>query len=201
MPENQTTADDSQSGKSQAGASGDSDFEKLINSFDEPVKAEPNRADPSVRDALKVLKPVLDFAVHEKETREAQEVEKSIGEIVEFMTEPEETKELPKRFVRGFLAEYSREHPEVQEKYLSRKKDPDAWKSTLEKARKELLDDSKALPRDRVASDVRAAKAAVQGTTQKAVDTDDGPTPVEMANMPDHEWEAYKAGLVSKARK
>ena len=201
MAENQTTVDDSRSGGTQTGASGDSDFEKLINSFDEPVKAEQNRADPSIRDVLKAIKPVVEFANNEKVTRETEAIDKSINEIVDFMTEPDETKDLPKRFVRGFLAEYSRENPDIQKSYQERTSNPTAWKAVLEQARMELLNDAKALPRDKVASDVKAAKAAVQGTTQKAVESNDGPSSVEMANMSDHEWEKFKAGLRSKARK
>jgi len=199
MTENQTAADGSQSGDTQAGASGDSDFERLISSFDEPVKTEPNRSEPSIKDVLKAIKPVVDFANGERTTRETAAVEKSIGEIVDYMTEPDETKELPKRFVRGFLAEYSREHPDIQKSYQERSTNPTAWKAVLEQARTELLNDAKSLPRDKVASDVRAAKAAVQGTTQKAAKTDDGPSVMEMANMSNHDWEQYKASLEAGA--
>ena len=140
------------------------DLDSLLNEWNQSSTAEPNTRDV-VQAIRKEVKPVIDFARTEASRKANEEIEKDLNSAVAFMKEPEEYKDFPEFWVKGYLEAYSAENPSFTEAFEERGKNPEQWSAALSKARDSFAERAGQLPGSKVRSDVEAAKAAVTGTS------------------------------------
>lgn len=167
-----------------------SDFDRLLAEFSTSQAEPAPAASPPVSPTD--LVPVIEFAKAELTARAKAAVDNDIKAAVDFLTEPEELKGLPSRFVRGYAEAYAIENPDFGRAFNERQSNPTRFKAHLAKAREALLDDFKKLPGNMVRTDIEAAKAAVSGQSNQPAADGDMPSPEEMFNMPEHEFRAFK---------
>ena len=110
--------------------------------------------------------------------------------IVDFFSEADELKDLPEKMKRGFLEAHAQETMEFKTAFENRAKDPKAWETAREAARDSFTEMVSELPGSKVRTDVEAALAAVDVTTDKPA-SDEGPSPVKKMKMSDYEWRQY----------
>lgn len=175
-------------------------LETLLKEYEKEPKPDGHKKPaPDLTALLKEFTPVIEFAKGEKQRRAMEETLAEVDKALLYLLEADETKGASKRLIRGFLNDYWNENPEFQEIYNNRKKNPDLWTQSLDKARKALIDDLRTLPQSKIRTDIEAAKATVAGL-KSAKDKDEGPqlpSNSEMMAMSDQEFRKLKAKLVA----
>lgn len=173
--------------RTEAGTAG-ADLDGLLKEFENPNPGnQPRAAEAS---AFKALQPVIEFAQTEMNTRAKAALDGDIQKAVAFVKEDEAAKDIPPRWTRGFLEGYAAENQTFAQAFQNRQQDPATWQKQLGEARNEFLKEIKSLPGNTVKSDVEAARAAVSGRSEPVGDKTT-PSPVELAKMPQHEFDAY----------
>lgn len=168
-------------------APAESEFDKLIKEFDN------SPANKATANLLKSLQPVIQVATDELASKETARINSDLNAAVAVLKDDEAAKAVPDRLAKGFLRDYSVDHPEVALAWENRAKDPSAWKSKLAEARKAFVEEIKALPANTVRTEVEAAAAAVRNVSTAETQAD-SKTPADMMNMSDREWRKY-AGI------
>ena len=150
----------------------DKTLDQLLADWSESSSANPDSAGTVVGRVLKKVEPVIDFARNAAAKEENEQVEKDLKAALDFMTEPEEFKDFPEFWMKGYLEAHSAEDPSFADAFNKRGDNPDAWKAALSKAREKLSERASELPGSKVRSDVEAAKAAVSGTSTEPAKPD-----------------------------
>lgn len=204
MPESPSKTETAQAGSSEA-QQGESALDQLLAEWEKQGTTDSTKAvEPpspvSGASALQALKPVVEFAQQEMSQRQADRVTKDIDAAVEFISQPDDLKGLKKSTAIGLLEAYAREDPSFTQAFNKRQAAPQEWKAGLEKARewvKSTVAELRGQQTD-IRSDVEAAKAAVQGQSNRAAE-EPQLDPVEMFNMSDQEFEQIIAKERAKA--
>lgn len=195
MPESPADTNTAQTG-GQAAKPGETALDQLLSQWDQQQGNGTDAAGKapdtvSGTTALQALKPVVEFAQREMSERQTKQVNDDMQAAVEFISEPDDLKGLKGNVAIGMLEAFAREDPSFVKAFEQRQTNPSEWKAGLEKARdwvKDAVTDFKGGGTESVRSDVEAAKAAVQGQTTQAAETE-GPNPVELFNMSDQDFE------------
>lgn len=206
MPESPTNSNSAQTG-AQAAQSGDTALDQLLADWQKQgnsTNADPSQSQSTVSGAtvLESLKPVVEFAQNELTNKSAERIQSDMDAAVTFLNEDDSLKGLKGNMAMGMLEAYAREDPTFAKSFEQRGESPLQWREHLEKARdwvKETITDFSGASQESVRDDLEAAKAAVQGQTNRADNTSEGPSAVEMFNMSDTDFEALKAAERAKA--
>jgi hypothetical protein len=205
--ENQNDADGVQEGVSEASPSEATELESLIKEYEGDTEAADTKViDSKVPDTkpidttsnveigklTKAIKPVVDYVNHEKAQKQQDQFDTDVKDIMEFFSEEEKLKEFPDKLKKGFLEAHAQEDPDFKSAFENRTKNPKAWETAKETARDAFTELVSDLPSSKVRTDVEAAKAAVDGTTEDKPASEEGPSPVKKMAMSDYEWRQYK---------
>lgn len=207
--ENQNDADGAQEDVSEASPPEATELESLIKEYEGDTKiadsdtaggkspdtndTKPPESTPhaDIGKVLRAVQPAVDF-VKKQEAKDAKaEFKADVKEVIDFFSEADELKDLPDKLKRGFLEVHAQETPEFKTAFENKAKDPKAWGKAMESARDAFTELASDLPSSKVRTDLEAAQAAVDGTTDKPV-SEEGLSPVQKANMSDFEWRKYK---------
>ncbi len=207
QPENQNDVDGVQEGVAETSPSEAAELDTLLREYEGDTKTPDTKTtdikttDIKVADTTpsadvakfaKAVKPVVDF-VKKQEAKEAQaEFDTGLKDIMTFFSEEEKLKEFPDELKRGFLETRAQDDPDFKTAFENRAKNPKAWETARETARVALTELVSGLPGSTVRTDVEAAKAAVDGTTDDKPASEEGPSPVKKMAMSDYEWRQYK---------
>jgi len=207
QPENQTDVDGVQEDVTETSPSEATELDSLIREYEGDTKTPDTKTSdiktPDVRTVdptpnveiakfVKAVKPVVDF-VKKQEAKDAQtEFDTDVKDIMDYFSEVDELKVLPDKLRRGFLEAHAQESPDFKTAFENRAKNPKAWETARESARDAFTELVAELPSSKVRTDVEAAQAAVDGTTEDKPASDDGPSTVKKINMSDYEWRQYK---------
>ncbi|MGI9502506.1 MAG: hypothetical protein ACR2RE_05575 [Geminicoccaceae bacterium] len=151
---------------------------------------------------LKKVEPVIDFARTQAAKEENDAVEKDLNEALDFMIEPEEFKDFPKFWVKGYLEAHSAENPAFADAFNKRGENPEGWRAALSEARDKFAERAGQLPGSKVRSDVEAAKAAVSGTTNERADVpekSEQEQAVELMQLSEGDYRRYVEREIAKA--
>lgn len=203
QPENQTDVDGVQEGVAETSTSEATELESLIREYEgdtkTPVttetKPEPEpepRPSADIGKILKAVQPAVDFVKEVKAEKQQERFKADVKEVIDFFSETDELKEFPDKLKRGFLEAHAQDNPEFKTAFENRAKDSKAWDAVRETARDALTELISDLPGSKVRTDVEAAKAAVDGTTEDKPASEEGPSPVKKMAMSDYEWRQYK---------
>ena len=119
-----------------------------------------------------------------------------IKESVSFVKEQDALKEIDDDLAEGFLTARYGKDASFKQACDNRHENPEAWKAALENARSSLAERFPGA--GTVRSDIEAAKASIQGTSQEASqDTSDEDDPMKLFEMSDTE---YRTFLMKKER-
>ena len=175
------------------------ELDSILDEWGKSPSNEPDKVRDAVGTTLKSLKPVIDFARTEQSRREVEVLDKDLNAALDFMAE--ENKDLPKRWMRGFLEGYSLENQDFANAFNDRGQNPSAWKGQLSKAREALPEWLKELPGSTVRSDLEAAKATVSGTsTTEPTEADpDEAQAIDLMEMPEAEYQRHVRKQIAKA--
>lgn len=149
---------------------GTESLDSLLQKWSESSSASPDDAGNVVGRVLKKVEPALDFVATQAAKTQIESLQTDLNAALDFMLEPADYKDFPKRWMRGYLEGYSTENDSFSKAFEARSEHPDAWRSELAKARDAFPEWLKELPGSKVRSDVEAAKAAVSGTSTERVD-------------------------------
>lgn len=149
---------------------GTESLDSLLAKWTESSSASPDDAGNVVGRVLKKVEPALDFVATQAAKTQIEGLQTDLNAALDFMLEPADYKDFPKRWMRGYLEGYSTENASFSKAFEARGESPDAWRSELAKAREAFPEWLKELPGSKVRSDVEAAKAAVSGTSTEPVD-------------------------------
>ena len=190
VTEKQNGADDAQPGGAEAASSGESELGALLKEYetDRTPEAKPNG---DVARVLQGLKPVVDYAKDRMVKDQNDAVQSDLDNAFKFVTKDEELKGLKSTVVRGFLEAYGIDHPDFATAFQSRGKNPEAWNDALSKGRDWLKEEIAGFSKSSDREDLEAAQAAVSGTTDQVPNAKDGPSPAEMFDMSDVDWQKF----------
>ena len=168
------------------------DLESLINEYEETAgTADTAPANADLAKFAKAVQPAVDFA-NKQEAKEAQaEFDTGVKDMVGFFGEAEGLKGISDKLMRGFIEAHAVGDADFKTAFENRAKNPKAWETAQETARDAIAGMVSDLPGSKVRTDVEAAYAAVDGTTDTPVKVE-GPSPVQKFRMTDQEWRAYK---------
>lgn len=141
---------------------------------------------------LKAVQPAVDYVNEVKAEKQQDRFDTDVKDIMDYFSEVDELKVLPDKLRRGFLEAHAQESPDFKTAFENRAKNPKAWETARELARDAFTELVAELPSSKVRTDVEAAKAAVDGTTEDKPASDDGPSPVQKMGMSDFEWRQHK---------
>ena len=167
----------------------ESEFDKLLKEFDSSNTA----AKPDLTELVKGLKPVIDYADGQRQKEAKAAFENDVKSAVLYLQEADEMKKASPKLIRGFLEAKASEDAGFKAAFEDRANNPAAWNAKLEDARKEAAKEFSPMLTDDVRSDLEAAKAAIGGKTDQALEK--GPDPVALFRMNDQAFEDYKAKL------
>ncbi len=199
--ENQTDVDGVQEDVAETSPSEATELESLIKEYEgdteTPVTAEPKsepepRPNADISKVLKAVQPAVDFVKEVKAEKQQERFDADLKNIMTFFSEADELKELPDKLKRGFLEAHAQEDPEFKTAFENRAKNPKAWETARESARDAFTELVAELPSSTVRTDVEAAHAAVDGTSEDKPASEEGPSPVKKMAMSDYEWRQYK---------
>lgn len=194
--ETPSTANGGGTPRAETGSAG-ADLDGLLNEFENPNPGTQPRAETSV---LKALKPVIEFANTEMESRAKTALDNDIKSAVSFVQEDEVAKAIPPKLIRGLLEGHAAEDKTFASAFQNRQADPATWQKKLGEARGAILEELKGLPGNTVKSDVEAARAAVSGRSEPVGDKT-APSPVEMMHMSQREFDAMVSkGIAANSR-
>ena len=165
------TGDENAKASEKSGVGTGKSLDSLLAEWGESSSAEPEK--DVVGRVLKKVEPALDFVRTEQERREIESLQGDLDSALNFMLEPDEYKEFPKRWMRGYLEGYSTENQDFSKAFAERREHPEKWKSELARAREQFPEWLKELPMSKVRTDVEAAKAAVKGSSTERVEEPD----------------------------
>lgn len=170
------------------------DLESLINEYEDgtdTTDTTDTTPNADLAKFAKAVKPAVDF-VKKQEAKEAQaEFDIDVKGMVSFFGEAGELKGISDKLMMGFIEAHAAETPDFKTAFENRAKNPKAWETARETARDAVAQEFATLPGSKVRTDVEAAKAAVDGTTD-IIPSHEGPTPVQLMRMSDQEWRGYK---------
>ncbi|KKN09161.1 hypothetical protein LCGC14_1049440 [marine sediment metagenome] len=201
--ENQNDADGVQEDGTEASPSEAPELESLLKEYEggteTPVTTEPKaetKPEPTpnadISNFAKAVKPVVDYVNEVKAEKQQERFDADLKGIMTFFSEADELKELPDKLKRGFLEAHAQEDPDFKTAFENRAKNPKAWETARESARDAFTELVAELPNSQVRTDVEAAKAAVDGTSEDKPASEEGPSPVKKMAMSDYEWRQYK---------
>jgi len=202
QPENQTDADGVQEDVAEASPSEATELESLIKEYEggtetpdtTEVKPEPKlepRPNADIGKVLKAVQPAVDFVKEIKAEKQQERFDSGVKNLMDFFAEEEKLKELPDKLKRGFLEAHAQDTPDFKTAFDNRAKNPKAWETARETARDAFTELVSELPGSKVRTDVEAAMAAVDGTTEDNPVSEEGPSPEEKMRMSDFEWRKY----------
>lgn len=180
----------------------DKSLDSLIAEWGESSSATPDNAGDVVGRVLKKVEPALNFVAAQAAKTESEDLTKDLNAALDFMLEPDEYKDFPKRWMRSFLEGYSTESDSFSNAFENRHANPDTWRSELAKAREAFPEWAKELPGSKVRSDVEAAKAAVSGTSNERADPaekSEQEQAVELMQMSEGEYRRHVELEIAKA--
>ena len=189
-----TSADPAPNGAADAPPSGTPALDQLLAEFDQP-KPGATAARPDA--TLAALKPVIEFASQELQTRRADAVNKAVDDTVGQLLDGEQFKGYPKDLGRAYLELHGAKNPAFSEAFNKRATDPDGWKRAFDSAKGGFQEFVKSLPGSTVRTDIEAAVASVQGATTAPAPKLDK-TPIELGQMNDWDYAAYKKRVLAK---
>jgi len=201
--ENQNDADGVQEDGTEASPSEAPELESLLKEYEggteTPVTTEPKsetKPEPTpnadISNFAKAVKPVVDYVNEVKAEKQQERFDADLKGIMTFFSEADELKELPDKLKRGFLEAHAQEDPDFKTAFENRAKNPKAWETVKETARDAFVELVSDLPNSKVRTDVEAALAAVDGTSEDKPASEEGPSPVKKMAMSDYEWRQYK---------
>ena len=206
QPENQTDADGVQEDVAEAPPSEATELESLIKEYEGDTKTPDTKAaetktidsktpEPTPSADLakfaKAVKPAVDFVNEVKAEKQQERFDADLKGIMEFFSEEEKLKGFPEKLKRGFLEAHAQETPDFKTAFENRAKNPKAWETAKETARDAFVELASELPGSKVRTDVEAAKAAVDGTSEDEPASEEGPSPEEKMRMSDFEWRKH----------
>lgn len=174
----------------------ESELDKLLKGFDEGTKPE-KPTEPNVK-LVKELEPVINFAKSRMESEQVAAYQADVEKATKFLKGLDETKDVPDRIVRGFLKDYADDDQSFANAFRSRRTDPKGWDAKLTEAQKAFAEELKALPLNRVKTDITAARAAVSGEKQPAEPVADFEK--KASTLTDSEFYAWRKQLLAEAR-
>ena len=183
-------ADDTEAANPEA-----ADLESLINEYESSTntsKAPDPTPNADLAKFAKAVKPAVDFVKKQEAKEEKAEFDTDVKDMVGFFGKAEGLKGIPDKLMMGFLEAHAAEDADFKTAFDDRAKNPKAWEAARETARDALVELVSELPGSKVRTDIEAAKAAVDGTTEDKPASDDGPSPVKKMSMSDYEWRQYK---------
>lgn len=207
QPENQTDVDGVQEDVAETSPSEAAELDSLIRDYEGATKTPDTKtADIKTNDVrvvdptpnveigklAKAIQPVVDYVKEVKAEKQQVRFDTDLKDIMDYFSEVDELKVLPDKLRRGFLEAHAQETPDFKKAFENRAKNPEAWETARESARDAFTELVAELPSSKVRTDVEAAQAAVDGTTEDKPASDDGPSTVKKINMSDYEWRQYK---------
>ena len=206
QPENQIDADGVQEDVSETSPSEATELDSLIKEYEgatstpdtitvdsKPAVIPPTEPthDPGIGKLAKAIQPVVDYVNQEKTQKQQGRFAAEVKDVLDFFSEADELKELPDKLKRGVLEAHAQEDSEFKAAFDNRVKAPKAWETARESARDAFTELASKLPNSKVRSDVEAAHAAVDGTTEDKPASEEGPSPEEKMRMSDFEWRKH----------
>ena len=206
QPENQNDADGAQEDVSEASPSEATELDSLIKEYEggtnssdttvlKPVPAPVSAPQPTnnadIGKVLKAVQPAVDYVNEVKAKAQQEQFDGDVKEVLDFFSEADELKELPDKLKRGFLEAHAQDDKEFKTAFENRTKAPKAWETAKETARDAFTELVSDLPGSKVRTDVEAAHAAVDGTTEDKPASEEGPSPEEKMRMSDFEWRKH----------
>lgn len=198
----QTTLTDGGQGRSEAGNSGDSDLNSLLQEYEEgttkAAPAQPAPAPTTVKPDLSELKPIIDFVEQQKTQKTQETFNQDVDKAVDTLAGQESLEALPKDLVRDMLVAHAFNNADFDKAFQNRADNPAAWDTALKGAEGVLAEKVKGLTVQQQESndrgDIEAAVATVQDVTDPtAEDLDEGPTVAQKIGMSDTQWRDYLA--------
>ena len=203
--ENQNDADGVQEDVSEASPSEATELESLLRDYEGGTKTPDTKTPDTTPKAeadstpnaeigklAKALKPVVDYVNEDKAEKQQERFDADLKGIMTFFSEADELKGIPDKLKRGFLEAHAQDSPDFKTAFDGRAKNPKAWDTAMAAARDAFTELASELPSSKVRTDVEAAKAAVDGTTEDKPVSEDGPSSVKKMAMSDYEWRQYK---------
>ena len=172
-------------GQTEAGDSGESDLNSLLQQYEEGTKPKAVAQQPD----LSKLDPLIRFAEAEMATRQKESFENDVNSAVDTIGEDESFKALPKTLTRRLLVAYAFDNPAFDKAFQNKASDPNTWESALNTAKTALAEEIKELPLASNRDDIEAAVATVQDTG--SADETPGVSVAKMAKMSDTEWQSF----------
>lgn len=206
QPENQIDADGVQEDVSETSPSEATELDSLIKEYEgatstpdtvtadsKPAVIPPTEPMPNADLAkfAKAVKPVVDYVHEVKAEKQEERFDTDLKNVMDYFSEEESLKEIPEKLKRGFLEAHAQENPDFKKVFDNRTKNPKAWETARESARDAFTELVSELPNSKVRSDVEAAHAAVDGTTEDKPASEEGPSPEEKMRMSDFEWRKH----------
>jgi hypothetical protein len=182
--------------RAEADSVGADNLETLIGDFEKET------TEPKVLDANKLLqglKPVIDYVKDERAQKQANTVKEDIEGVMAKISEPEAVKNLPKRFVRGYLEAYAIENPKFKDAFDNRGRDPNGWEAAVTEVGKSLAEEVGKMPGNQAKNDIVAAKAAVSGSGTPT-EQDGKLGAVELFGMSQQDFKAHRQRLLAEAK-
>jgi len=167
------------------------DLDTILAQYDTAPKT------PAPSPDLRKLQPVIDFATEELTTRANERVQMDVKAAVEFVKQVEGGDKMTDRLTRGFLEGKASEDPAFKDAFQNRQNNPTGWQTALAGAQTEFAKEISSLPSNNIKSDAEAARAAVAGGVETPGDQQ-GPSPVEMGQMSEQDFEALRNRAISE---
>lgn len=190
-----TSANPSRDATGAAPTSGESELDKLLSDFKQQTPPQ-QAVETSI---IKELAPVIKYAKGRMEDDERAAFNDDVAKAVTFVSEAEEVKGLPQRFVRGYLHDLAAEQPTFRDAFVNRRQSPEDWEKALTNARTAIAEEAKVFMGGRLRTDIEAARAAVTGQSSTAPPEKPLPSNTELENMSDRDYAALKRGLLASA--
>ena len=207
QPENQTDVDGVQEDVAETSPSEATELESLIKEYEGDTKTPDTKTadikttdvrtvDPTpnveIGKLAKAIQPVVDYVKEVKAEKQQDRFDTDVKDIMDYFSEVDELKVIPEKLRRGFLESHAQDAPDFKTAFENRAKNPKAWETARESARDAFTELVAELPSSTVRTDVEAAHAAVDGTSEDKPASEEGPSPVKKMAMSDYEWRQYK---------
>ena len=168
-----------------------SELESLISEYDETAGAPEPTPNAEIGKLTKAIQPVVDYVNADRAEKQQKQIKADVKDITGFFSEAEELKDIPDELKRGFIEAHAQDNADFGKAFDNKAENPKAWEAARETARDKFTELVSKLPGSTVRTDVEAAKAAVDGTTE-TIPSGEGPSPVQKMRMGPKEWRDYK---------
>lgn len=126
--------------------------------------------------------------------RVAERTRQALADSVESIRDSHEVlKNLPEDVIEGILHKRASDDPRFRNAFLAQFDNPKAWERIRSRIADELAEKMGSIPNQKVTEDVKAARAAVRGTSQIAPEEPQKLSNEEYSQMTPSQWEAHLA--------